>query len=219
MNENSSSSSGSGRLLESLWQDARREAGQNLTRARARADKLLSDIQDHREQTISQARERAREEASAEIARILNRARSTVEKATLGGRYGFIEDCLDKANRILKDNVDTTESVRSSFDSLFHKAAQHFDRGDKLLVTISPVDLEAARTLVTAAELECTIIPEPGTLGGVRIETADGSRVVDNTVAARLETLAENLPVELLKMTLPDTGHEPDLDEQGEFEG
>ena len=211
MNENSSSSSGSGRLLESLWQDASREAGQNLTRARARADKLLSDIQDHREQTISQARERAREEASAEIARILNRARSTVEKATLGGRYGFIARCLDKAKSTLSSNFEMTESVHSSFDSLFHKAAQHFDRGDKLLVTISPVDLEAARTLVTAAELEGTIIPEPGTLGGVRIETADGSRVVDNTVAARLETLAENLPVELLKMTLPDKGQETGL--------
>ncbi len=219
MNESPSSSSGSERLLESLWLDARREASQNLVRAKARADRLLSDIQDHRAQTISQALERAREEASAEMARILNRARSTVEESTLRGRYDFITRCLDEANSILNGNIETIEAVRSSFDSLFRKASQQFDHGEELLVTVFPDDLEAARTLVTAAELECMIIQEPGTLGGVRIETADGCRVVDNTVAARLETLGEDLPVELLKMTLPDTGHEPDLDEQGEFEG
>jgi vacuolar-type H+-ATPase subunit E/Vma4 len=204
MNENSSSSSGSGRLLESLWQDARREAGQNLTRARTRADKLLSDIQDHREQAISQARERALEKAAAEMARILNGARSTVEEMILHGRYSFIEDCLDEANRILKDNVDITGSVRSSFDFLFQKAALQFKNDEEILVTVSPDDLEAARTLATEADLKCTIAQEPNTLGGARIETADGSRVVDNTVAARLATLGENLPVELLKMTLPE---------------
>jgi vacuolar-type H+-ATPase subunit E/Vma4 len=210
MNESPSSSSGSERLLESLWLDARREASQNLVRAKARADRLLSDIHDHRAQAISQALERAREEASAEMARIINRARNTVEEMTLGGRYGLIARCIDEANRILNSNFEMTGAVRSSFESLFQKAVQHFDHGDKLLVTISPVDLEAARTLVTATELDCTIIQEPGTLGGVRIETADGTRVVDNTVAARLGTLAENLPVELLKMTLPASGQKPD---------
>jgi len=207
MNEDSSSSSGTSgsvRLLESLWQDARREASQNLVRAKARADKLLSDIQDHREHAIAQARERAQEEAAAEMARILNGARSTVEKSILRGRYSFIEDCLDEAKLILKDNVDTTGSVRSSFDFLFQKAAQQFEDGEELLVIVSPGDLEAARTLAKEAELKCTIVPEPNTLGGARIETADGNRVVDNTVAARLHTLGEDLPVELLKMTLPD---------------
>jgi hypothetical protein len=34
---------------------------------------------------------------------------------------------------------------------------------------------------------------------------------VDNTVAARLATLGENLPVELLKLTLPDDGQETDM--------
>jgi vacuolar-type H+-ATPase subunit E/Vma4 len=211
MNESPSSSSGSERLLESLWLDARREASQNLVRAKARADKFLSDIQDHRAQTISQALERAREEASAKMARILNRARSTVEETTLRGRYDFITRCLDEANSILNGNIETTEAVRSSFDSLFRKASQQFDHGEELLVTISPADLEAARTLVSGTGLKCTIIQEPDTLGGVRIETADGGRVVDNTVAARLATLGENLPVELLKLTLPDDGQETDM--------
>lgn len=205
MNESSSSSSGSERLRESLWQDARREAGQNLARAQARADKLLSDIQDYREQEMAQTRERAMEEASAEMARILNRARSTVEETILNGRYGFITRCLEEARNILNREVETTEAVRSSFDSLFGKAALQFDNGEELLVTISPVDLEAARTLVSETGLKCTIIQEPDTMGGVRIETADGIRVVDNTVASRLATLRENLPVELLKLTLPDT--------------
>lgn len=206
MNEGSPTSSpGSERLLESLWQDARREAGQNLAKAKVRADKLRTDIRAHRDQEIVTSLERAGEEAAPEIARILNSARTAVEEKILHGRYGFLQRCLEQARDHLNGSEETYEGARRAFETLFQQAASHFDGLDKVRITVFPADMEAAETALSGTPLKATIIQDPDTLGGVRIETADGSRVVDNTVATRLATLEEHPPVELLKLILPDT--------------
>ena len=203
MNDSYGSSSGSDRLLESLWQDARREAEQNLAKARAQSGKLLADIRDYRDKELARAHERAREKASSEAARILNRARSTIEKATLEGRYRFLDDCLTQARTMLNGNEETAGAARAAFDSLFRQAAVHFDGSSKVQITINPADRKKAKALVSRAGFECKIVEENGILGGVRIETADGSYVVDNTIDSRLATLGERPPVEILGLTVP----------------
>ncbi len=203
MSDPSRGSSGSERLLESLWLDARREADQNQARARAQADKLVADIKDYRDKELIRARERARERAAPEMARILNRARGTVEKAALEERYCFLDECLTLARTKLNGNEETAGAARAAFDSLFRQAAVHFDGTSEVQVTINPADRKEARALVSQGGLECRIVEEDGISGGVRIETVDGSYVVDNTIDSRLATLGERPPVEILDLTVP----------------
>ncbi len=205
MSDPSQGSSGTDRLLESLWLDARREAEQDLAKARAQSDKLLADIRDYRDNELTRAHERAREKAAAEMARILNRARGAIEKVTLEGRCRFLDDCLALARTMLNGNEKTVGAARAAFDWLFRQAAVHFDGSSKVQITINPADRKKAKTLVSRAGFECKIVEENGILGGVRIETADGSYVVDNTIDSRLATLGERPPVEILGLTVPGT--------------
>jgi vacuolar-type H+-ATPase subunit E/Vma4 len=203
MSDPSRGPSGTDRLLESLWLDARREAEQNLARARAQSGKLLADIRDYRDKEFARAHERAREKAVSEMARILNRARGTIEKATLEGRYRFLDDCLTQARTMLNRNEETAGAARAAFDSLFRQAAVHFDGSSEVQITINPADRKKARAFASKAGFECKIVEEEGISGGVRIETADGSYVVDNTIDSRLTTLGERPPVEILDLTVP----------------
>lgn len=204
MSEGSESSTGSERLLESLWLDARRESDKELARARSMADKLLADIQAYQEEEMAQATERAREAASSQVARTLNRARSTVESKILHCRYSFINQCLEDTRSLITSNPEMAEAVRDSLAPLFRKTVRLFGSDEKLIVTVFPEDHEVASNLASEAGPECSLKKETGVLGGVRMETEDGKRVMDNTVAARLDALAEELPVELMKLTLPE---------------
>ncbi|MDF1535469.1 MAG: V-type ATP synthase subunit E [bacterium] len=219
MNDRSRDTSGSDRLLESLWQDAKREAAQNLSRATAQAAKLLADIQAYRDREVARAHERALEKAAPEIARILNRARGAVEKRTLDETYRFLDECLARARILLNGSEDISGAARAAFEPLFRQAAVHFESEQEVRIVIAPADLEIARRLVSEAGFECTIAEEPGILGGARIEAANGSRLVDNTIAGRLAVLGEYPPVEVLGSMLPGIRSIPDPDAVGEVKG
>jgi vacuolar-type H+-ATPase subunit E/Vma4 len=104
---------------------------------------------------------------------------------------------------MLNRNEETAGAARAAFDSLFRQAAVHFDGSSEVQITINPADRKKARAFASKAGFECKIVEEEGISGGVRIETADGSYVVDNTIDSRLATLGERPPVEILGLTVP----------------
>jgi len=203
MNDPGAPASGRGRLIESLWQDARREADQCVTKAEAEAEKLLEDNASFREHEVALSSEKARQEADPHVARILNQARGRARQLLLEGRYSFLDSCFDEALRLATGNDGFREEVRSSFPHLLTQALSVLGNREDMEISVNPADVANARSILDETGTSFNLVADESTCGGVMIRTNGGSIVADSTLEARLSALRKAPPIDLLKMINP----------------
>ncbi|MDF1525040.1 MAG: V-type ATP synthase subunit E [bacterium] len=197
-------SSGGDQLSESLWQDARREAEGNLQRARAEALKLVEGAEAFLERQLELVSEKAREETTPMVARILNKARGEAEKVTLEARYALLEKCYEEAGRMVAEDSAILASVRSCLDSTLRQAVAGLDTPGDTLILVNPDDVDTSRSILQEMGLDIRVDGLEEILGGVLVRIDGGSRLIDNTVTGRLGALREAPPVRILSLLNPD---------------
>lgn len=199
----SGSSSGRDLLIASLWQDTKREAESNLQSARAEALNLVENATVQRERKRELACEKAREEAVPIVARILNQARGEAEKAILQARYALLEECYEKAKRLLMDDHDTVAAIRSCLGYLLRQAVSALDSPIGTRIHVNPDDVDTSRSILEELGLDIRIVGQEDILGGALVRIGDGSRIIDNSVMGRLRTLRKTPPVRILSLLNP----------------
>jgi len=200
MSDSSKSGPGRERLVESLWQDARREADQELQKARAEAERLQDENRNFRDKEISLAHEKARIEAMPHAARILNRARNRVRQLLLEGRYSFLDSCFEEAGKAIRSDDSLREKVRAILPDLLTQALDIMGQRDDLQVRLNPADVKSVRMVFTDKGLSTEIIADKNISGGAMLTCSDGSMIVDATIDGRLNALRETPPVALLNL-------------------
>jgi len=203
MNDPGASASGRGRLSESLWKDARREADQCVAKAQAEAEKLLEDNASFREREAALSSEKAHKEAKPRVSRILNQARSRSRQLLLEGRYSFLDSCFDEALRLATGNDGFREEVRSSFPRLLTQALSVLGNRENMEISVNPADVANARSILDETGTTFNLVVDENTGGGVRVRANGGSIVADSTLEARLSALRNAPPIDLLKMLNP----------------
>lgn len=200
MSDAETPASGRDRLIESLWQDARREADQNLLKARSEAKKLIEDSDLFRDQEMALASEKARNEALPHVSRILNRAHSRARQLILEGRYVFLHSCFDEVLELVTRDSGFSEAVRTSFPQLLRQALDVLDGLDDMEIILNPLDMENARLLLHETELTFELVADEKVQGGAMLRANSGSMIVDGTIEGRMSALKETPPVDVLKL-------------------
>jgi len=203
MTNSGSSPSGKDRLIESLWKDTRREAESNLQSARVEARKLVEDATAHSKRKLESTHEKAREEALPIVARILNQARGEAEKAVLQARYALLEECFEEVSRMLKEDHHTATTIRSGLGSLLRRAISGLDSSSGTRIHVNPDDVHTSRLILEELGLDIRIVGQEDILGGALVMIDDGSRIIDNTITGRLQTLRKTPPVRILSHLNP----------------
>jgi vacuolar-type H+-ATPase subunit E/Vma4 len=200
MSDAETSASGRERLIESLWQDARREADQILLKARSEAKKLIEDVGLFREQEMAFASKKARDEALPHVSRILNHAQSRARQLNLEGRHIFLHSCFDEVLELVTRDSSNSEAVRASFPHLLRQALDVLDGLDDIEIILNPLDMEKARLLLHEAEFTFELVADEKILGGALLKAKNGSMIVDGTIEGRMSALKETPPVDVLKL-------------------
>jgi vacuolar-type H+-ATPase subunit E/Vma4 len=199
MSDNETFSTGRERLIESLWEDARKEGEQILLKARSEARRLLEDVKSFRERELALSVEKARQEALPHIARVLNKARAQARRIALEERYAFLESCFADALRLLAEDSDFREEVRASSPRLLEPVLSGAGFWDRIEVHLNPADKERALSLLKKRRLRGNFVEEDSIIGGAKV-VLDGTKILDNTIDGRLGVLRESPPIEILRL-------------------
>ncbi|UCG38615.1 MAG: V-type ATP synthase subunit E [bacterium] len=202
MKGSTSPTSGRDRLLESLWQDARREAEHKLHEAQDEAERLLADSARYREEEIARSMEAAFESAAPAVARILNQARNAIRSRILQTRYAFLESCLQETWTRLTGDGSAREALRANAADLLLQALSGLGDHQELQIRVNAEDEESARAVLAHAGVDAKVVVEEDIAGGARVLVGE-TGVVDNTVARRLAVLKEEPPLALLRLLDP----------------
>ena len=182
-------------LCERLRQLAHQAGEGALHAARQRAEAL-----------VAEARERAQEESRAQIARVKDRlARKRERELQIGrlearaqmawGRWKELDVVVDAAERQAESLRDTEPDRYLDALRRFLDAAREALPGRVLTVHAHSDDLDRLRRagVKIIAESELAGIVDPNIKAGLRVTSADGNVLVDQTIADRRQRLDEQL--------------------------
>jgi vacuolar-type H+-ATPase subunit E/Vma4 len=224
MSVNETPVSGREHLIESLWQDARREAEQELLRARLEARKIMDESSELKQREMDLAAEKALSEAAPQVSRILNQAYARVKDLILRGRYDFLDSCFEEVSAFIYGDPGVRKGFRAAFKHLLTLTMAALDGRKDIVVLLNPDDIQNARKILHADGSTLKLVPDEQISGGVLLKTEDGSMVVDGTIMGRLTALREAPFVDLLKMISravderPSIPEKPRADQHGEIE-
>ena len=182
------------KLRQEILAEARNRADKIVARAtsaaaaaKARAEKNAQEL---RERTLEQTRK----EAAVKARNIIQGIWMEERKMWLRKR----EECLTKFSQsLLKDAQELPADDPFRIKSLekLAKEALAAIEANSVTVSVSERDLPLVTPQWLAAqagrELDARVVADKAVLGGIRIATADGLRVYDNTYTGRLARLQE----------------------------
>jgi vacuolar-type H+-ATPase subunit E/Vma4 len=175
-------------LLETIAEEARREAGEIVDAARGRAEATAQRAELEARSLESQAASRGRVEGEEEARRQLALARLEARQALLRERDGHVEGVLEEARRRVAELAQGPEAGRVLADLIAGARRALDERG--LRVRVRARD-RARLTEVTPPDVEIVVddaaLDEPG----VVVTTLDGRRRMDLTLAAILRRRRE----------------------------
>ena len=188
------------RLIESLWEDARREAHQRVEKAHSEAENLIGESRRFFERQMTLADMKAREEALPHVSRTLNQARNRTRQFVLEERLGFLNSCLDEVAGKTSREETFAKKARAAFEGLLDEALSAMGDAGKIEAAVNPEDAAQARNILDGKGIDHDLVEDGSISGGVLLQARGGTMAVDNTIEGRLETLRETPPVDLLRL-------------------
>jgi len=189
-------------LLAALAHDAEEEAGRILAAAAADAERVRTASTEHLAATRD-ARVAAR---AAELARNAERRRGAAARearaALLAAQWRFVERVLTVVRDALPGALDGPENEAATAQ-LLDEALAFLPPGQGT-VGCSPRAVAAVRALV-GAEHGLDVVGRDDIRSGIRLESADGRVVVDNTLDERLAHLTPELAAAMVRLELEHT--------------
>jgi vacuolar-type H+-ATPase subunit E/Vma4 len=194
------------KLLDSLWEDARREGQHMIRDARQKAHKMTADADALRREVVEEALGLTEAESAPHLARILNRARLEAESIILEERSLLLESCLEEAGRRLTEDKAVLERARKALPLMLEATLNGFGELPDARVLVANHDLAAARKAVSSMGLKVRVEADSNMSGGAQVVADGGRRVLDNTVRTRLAGILAQPPLELYRLLFDGSG-------------
>jgi V/A-type H+-transporting ATPase subunit E len=172
-------------LIALLEQEATAERERILSEARQRARKIVDDAQAAADEQIESYRRRA--DAEVETARVRARGTSNLRAASvlLQAKDDTVAAVFASAER----ELDRTASERDRYErilrGLLAEAAEGF--GDQVVVECAEAELGITQAAARSLGVNAEVLASRDVRRGVRVRSADGRFVVENTLRSRLE--------------------------------
>ena len=175
--------------LEDILAAIRSNADTEIARIRSESDAAVETIVAEARAASRAAEQEAASSLDAEAedqrARIVNRARLIVDRQLREAAESIYIEITDEVVAQLSQ-LRSTGRYREVFTTLFDECIAVLP--EARVVRIDPVDVDVARSLVEAQDVDGYVLDSSiETIGGLQLVTADGRRQVGNTFESRFE--------------------------------
>ena len=186
------------RLREAVLAKAREEAERIIREAEERARRIVEEAEERKRREIEEARKRLYEEVGyeARIAEARIRAAQLIAKVK--------NEVLEELRKKVMDRLSSLseDERRRSIEKLLWEALGSGVIGERFRVYVAKRDSVLAEDVVTATGLRDRVVAVIGRedlVGGIVIESEDGSTRVDNSYSTRLEMVLRRRASEIAK--------------------
>lgn len=182
-------------LVAILEQEAAAEIERILTEARAQVEQVTSEARKEAEVSLETQRARVEDERKTARTRAEGAAVLAASALVLQAKDRAITEIFSRAEselaRIRKDKAQ----YPTVLTGLIREAAGSLE--GRIVVEAQRDDLDAVRQAVRELQLDADVRSAEDVSGGVRLSTADGRFVVENTLASRLARIRPVLAPEV----------------------
>jgi vacuolar-type H+-ATPase subunit E/Vma4 len=173
-------------LIQLLEQEARVEKDQALKEAETKAAEIIEAARREAQETETAARGRVEAEQAQARARAASTASLRAAALVLAAKDEAIRQVFEQAEAELRQAAANPQPRGAVLRSLLHEAAQGLSGGGRLTVDTSDADVAAVRDACRELGLDADVREAADVADGVRVASADGRVIVENTLGSRL---------------------------------
>jgi vacuolar-type H+-ATPase subunit E/Vma4 len=173
-------------LMQLLEQEARVEKDQALNEAQTKAQEITEAATREAAEIEAAARHRVEGEQAQARARASSTASLRAAALVLAAKDQAIRQVFEQAEAELHRAAGSPERRGAVLRGLLREAAQGAAGGGRVAIETSQTDVAAVRDACRDLGLDAEVREAAGVADGVRVVSADGRIVVENTIASRL---------------------------------
>jgi vacuolar-type H+-ATPase subunit E/Vma4 len=173
-------------LIQLLEQEARVEKDQALKEAETKAGEIIEAARRDAQEIEAAARGRVEAEQAQARARAASTASLRAAALVLAAKDQAIGQVFERAEAELRQAAANPQVRGAVLRSLLREAARDLSGGGRLTVETSGSDAAAVRDGCRELGLDAEVREAADVADGVRVASADGRVVVENTLGSRL---------------------------------
>ena len=173
-------------LIQLLEQEAQVEKDQALKDAQAKAGEIAAAATREAAEIEAEAQRRAEAEQAQERARAASTASLRAAALLLAAKDQAIRQVFEEAEAELRRAAGDPQRRGAMLRNLLREAAQRLSGGGRVTVEAARADGAAVRDACREVGLDAEVREAAGVADGVRVASADGRVVVENTLGSRL---------------------------------
>jgi vacuolar-type H+-ATPase subunit E/Vma4 len=173
-------------LIQLLEQEARVEKDQALQEAQAKAAEIAAAAAKEAAEIEAEARRRAEAEQAQAQARAASTASLRAAALVLAAKDQAIRQVFEQAEAELHQAAGNPQRRAAVLRSLLREAAKDLAAGGRVTVEAARGDAAAVREACREIGLDAEVREAADVSDGVRVASADGRMVVENTLGSRL---------------------------------
>ena len=172
-------------LIAILEKEAAAEIERILADARAEAERLVQEARQQADAELADTRARLEAERVAAQTRARSAAALRASALILQAKDQALAEVFARARAEMDRLVQDRARYGAILAGLLREAASGV--GGRVVVQVNPKDTDLARRAVRDLGLDAEVQPAEDVRGGVRVVSADGRFMVENTLSSRVE--------------------------------
>lgn len=185
-------------ILRALEEEGKRDEKEIKSRAEVEARAILKQAEADAKKIGESLVGEAKRKAESERTKILNAARLYVKKELIKAKGELLKGAVKEAEKGLAQFREKSNKYREVLRKLTEEALEGIE--GKVIVYVAKKDEPLMKKSLREMQVEAEVRPHLNSLGGVRVETADGSITVLNTLDNRLNQVSQVYRVEVVKL-------------------
>jgi len=173
-------------LIQLLEQEARVEKDQALKEAETKAEEILAAARQEAGEIEAAARRRVEMEQAQARARAASTASLRAAALVLAAKDQAIRQVFEQAEAELRQAAGNLQRRGTVLRALLREAAQGLQAGGRATVYAAPADVAVVRDACRELGFDADVREAADVADGVRVASADGRVVVENTLGSRL---------------------------------
>jgi V/A-type H+-transporting ATPase subunit E len=179
-------------LLEAIEARGKEERKKILSRSNKTAKRLIEEAEARAKEISESILEQEDPELEVTRTKILGESELKKTRSLAQVKNQLVEEVFDKARQKLSKVRE-----RNDYKSILHKLGDEVLTGEDLIICVDKRDIPLIQNILASRNLNAEVRPGQNSLGGLVVETEDGSISVHNTIESRLEKRRESLAEEL----------------------
>lgn len=187
-------------LIKSIESAAEEKKQEVIRNAEREVEAILREAETESSAIHAQYLEKAKRDLILESNRQKFLAKQDVKKGISIVRQKLIDEAFLQASRQISD-IRSDPSYPVLFERLTREVISAL-AGEDIILHIDPVDSDVCKKVVVKNGINCDIVPDITTMGGLSGTSADGKILADNTLERRLERIRDTATLEIINLIL-----------------